>query len=172
MIIVLFGLPGVGKSFIAEVFRDNFGFYIYDADKKLPLAAFQAIKKKRMVSEVTRQKFYKRLIKDAAQLEKKYGSIVVPRTFTYNRSRSFFKKLLPQSQFILVKASHKIRSKRVIKRDHHIDLEYAKKFDSIFEKPDISHFVIKNTRRGKTILRRQISTILKKVQGKNKTKAN
>ena len=72
MIIVLFGLPGLGKNFIAKIFKDYFGFHIFDADKVLPRAAFQAIKNNSIVSESTRRAFYKQLAITAKQLEKKH----------------------------------------------------------------------------------------------------
>ena len=163
MIIILFGLPGSGKNFVAEIFRDDFGFHLYDADKSLPPAAFRAIRKKRFVSEATRHAFYKKLAKKAEQLERRYGGVVMPRTFTYDRSRRYFKKLLPQSRFILVETNCKIRYQRIVNRDHHIDLKYAKKFENIFEKPAIPHFVLKNTHRGRMSLKRRVSRILMKV---------
>jgi len=162
MIIVLFGLPGTGKNFVAEILKDNFGFYLYDADKSLPLAAFRAIKKKHLVTKTTRRAFYKKLAKKTKWLEKKYSTVVVPRTFTHNSSRRYFKKLLPKAQFVLVEASRKIRYRRIIRRNHHIDLEYAKKIEGVFEKPDVLYSVLKNNDRGKTSLKRRIARILKK----------
>ena len=161
MIIILFGLPGAGKNFIAEIFRDNFGFHIYDADEALPHPAFRAIKENHMVSEATRRAFYKKLAMTAKRLEKKYGAIVIPRTFTHDRSRRYFKNLLPEAKFILIEARRGIRYQRIVNRSHHIDLEYAKKFDSIFERPNISHNVIKNDGQMVTTLRRRIAKFLK-----------
>lgn len=147
-------------------YGDSFGFHLYDADKDLPPAAFRAIRKKHLVSEATRQAFYKKIARKAEQLEEKYGAVVIPQTFTHERSRRYFKKLLPHSQFILVEASRKIRHQRVTTRNHHIDLEYAEKFENIFEKPRISHSVLKNIHRRKQLLKRRISRILKKVAKK------
>ncbi len=164
MIIVLFGLPGTGKSFAAEIFKNDFGFYLYDADKDLPPAAFRAIQKNRLVSEVTRRAVYKMLAKKAKSLERKYGVIVMPRTFTRDYSRHCFKKLLPRSQFILVKANRKIRYRRIIRRNDRIDLKYAKKIEDIFEKPTVSCLTLKNDNQGKVLLKSRIQKILKKLK--------
>ncbi len=163
MIAILFGLPGAGKNFVAEAFRDNFGFYLYDADRVLPSAALNAIKKKRMVAETVRRAFYRKLAEKAKSLEKRYGKIVIPRTFTHERSRRYFKKAVPRARFILVKANRTVRDRRIAKRYHHIDLEYARQFEKIFEKPLIPHAIVINNRRGAKTLKRRIAKLLGKM---------
>ena len=37
MIIYLYGLPGVGKNYIGEIFKNKFNFNFIDADDYLPI---------------------------------------------------------------------------------------------------------------------------------------
>ena len=45
MLIYLYGLPGAGKNFIGEVYKNKFNFYFKDADEYLPEKMKNKLKK-------------------------------------------------------------------------------------------------------------------------------
>ncbi len=38
MLLVVFGLPGAGKSFVADILRESFDYVVYDGDADIPNA--------------------------------------------------------------------------------------------------------------------------------------
>jgi gluconokinase len=160
MILVIFGLPGAGKNYIAKIISSHYGYHFYDADLDSLKATKKVIQKGRLVSEKMRNRIYSSLAKRASFLEKKYGNVVMPRTFTFERTRRLFKQHLPQSVFIFVKAKPEARYKRIKTRRHHINLEYAKKFDEIFEKPKLRHRVIFNSENNEKKITKKIADMI------------
>jgi dephospho-CoA kinase len=164
MIIILFGLPGSGKNHVSKLFAKFFNYHIFDADKDVVQTTKKIIKLRKLVSEHARKNIYHSISLKALSLEKKYANIVIPRTFTHERTRKTFRYQVPTAKFIYITAPKKLRYSRIQRRDHHIDLEYAKKFDSIFEKPKLQHYIIRNTKNGGTTLKKQIATILNNIE--------
>lgn len=149
-IIVLFGLPGAGKSYIGNLLQDEFGFYHYDGDLSLPKIMKQAIFEKLPITDTMRNLFFKRLNKKAKELLKDHKKLVVSQTFIKNKYRQDFLKQIPNTQFILIKARKSVRKKRLLERcEYPLDIKYAQKMTKIFEKPKIKYQRITNNIDGK-----------------------
>jgi gluconokinase len=160
-IIVLFGLPGVGKSFIGDILQDQFGFYHYDGDQSLPKIMKQAIFKKLPITDTMRDIFFEKLTQKAKQLTKTYQKIVISQTFIKEKYRKVFLKQISEAQFILVKTNTTIREKRLLERKKYpLDIKYAQKMTLIFEKPKIKYDQIINNINGKTALITKLQKIL------------
>jgi gluconate kinase len=160
-IIVLFGLPGAGKSFIGDLLQDEFHFYHYDGDQSLPKIMKQAIFKKLPITNTMRTIFFKRLTQKTKKLLLTHQKIIVSQTFIKDKYRKYFLAQIPEAQFILIKAKKSIREKRLLKRlEYPLDIKYAQKMITIFEKPKIVSKQITNNIDGKKSLRLKLQKIL------------
>ncbi len=141
--IVLFGLPGAGKTFIGNVFQQYFGYYLYDGDTDLPYNMRNAIQKQVEVTDIMKDTFFQKIIKRSKQLKRKYKKIVVTQTFIKEKYRKLFIHELPETKFILVQTANAIRETRLILRnDYPLDLAYARKMSLNFDIPHIVHSTI------------------------------
>lgn len=155
MLIIVFGLAGVGKTFVGQVLKDKFGFTFYDGDKNLTSDMQQAIRDKKLFTDDMRDVFFNKLIESVELLSKKHKRLVVSQTFIKEKYRIKFLKAFPNAQFILVQTKKLLRDKRLKKRND-IDLNYVFRMDKIFEKPKIDHFVLENNMDGKEDLEKEI----------------
>jgi gluconokinase len=160
-IIVLFGLPGAGKSFIGDLLQNQFGFYHYDGDLSLPKIMKQAIFKKLPITDTMRNIFFKNLTQKAKQLTKIHQKIVISQTFIKEKYRKYFLTQIPETQFIFIKTNKSIREKRLLERQEYpLDIKYAQKMTLIFEKPKIKYNQIVNNINGKKALKAKLQKIL------------
>lgn len=152
--IVLFGLPGAGKTFVGKILESDFGLYFYDGDLSLPREMKLAIEKKVLISGQMRDKFFQKLLKKFSTL--KYQKIVIAQTFIKEKHRQIFLKAFPETKFILVQTDTEIREARLIKRsDYPLDLDYARGMSVNFEVPKINYKMIDNNISGEESIRKQ-----------------
>jgi len=160
-IIVLFGLPGVGKSFVGNLLQTEFGFYHYDGDQSLPEIMKQAISQKLPITDDMRDIFFTNLTKKSQELLKTHPKLVISQTFIKEKYREYFLNQIPQSQFILIKADSPVREKRLVARkEYPLDIEYSQKMTLIFEDPKIAHQKITNNIDGGLELKSDLQKIL------------
>lgn len=159
---ILFGLPGAGKTFAGEIFKKEFGFYLYDGDIDMPLDLRQAIIAGQMVTDNMRNRFFGRLIKKISLLTKNHNKLVVTQTFIKEKYRRQLLKNVPHARFILIESNIKIRERRLIKRKYFpSNLGYARKMNNLFDAPKIDHLIITNNKEGAEQIKRQIRTLKK-----------
>ncbi len=164
MIIILFGLPGVGKNYIGDLLSKKYNFYFYDADKAMTSKVKELIKQNQIVSDKDREECFNIVVEKINTLAKKHQNIVIGQALLKNKHRLFFKKKFPRAIFILVKANSEIRGIRVANRKHHVSKEYAKKVKHLFEKSTIDNYVIENHGMGDKNITQQLEDILNKQQ--------
>jgi gluconate kinase len=144
-IIVVFGFPGAGKSFVAEILQQNFGYFHYDGDLSMPAELLKKINDQAVITDLMRDAFFRKLIKDVKKLQSEYKKIVVSQTLIKEKYRQLFLQTFPKAKFILVEADLKLREKRLMQRKTFpIDLDYSRKMCLIFEPPKLAHEVINN----------------------------
>lgn len=159
-ITVVFGFPGAGKSFVAEVLQNYFGFFHYDGDLSMPKKMLKELNKNAVITDSMRDLFFQRLINDVKKLQTKHKKIVVSQTFIKDKYRQLFLREFPAAKFILVKTADKIREKRLGSRKKFpIDLEYARKMCLIFDKPKITYDVVNNSSDGEGNLKKQLQLL-------------
>lgn len=144
MLLFLFGLPGAGKNYVGHILKNNFNFYFYDADEDLTEDMRQAIHNKELYTNEMRDIFFKKVISQIKNLQKKYDKIVVTQTLAKERNRHQLLHDIPNCQFILIEANASIIRERLIHRSDWVSLEYAEKVNHAFEKPVVTHDVIEN----------------------------
>lgn len=164
-LIILFGLPRTGKSYIGKIFKEYFGFYFFDGDKELSDKMKMAIKNKQPFTDVMRNAFFNRLINKMRLLKMKHQKLVITQTYIKEKYRLQVINSCPEAQFILVKTADSIRERRLSHRKLvPLKTEYARQMILNFEVPKIKHFTLVNDKEGKEDLIRQIRLLLIKMQ--------
>jgi gluconate kinase len=159
-IVVVFGFPGAGKSFVAEVLKKDFGFYHHDADVDMPADLLKAVNTKALVTEQIRDRFFQKIIEHTKHLITEHQKLVVSQTFIKEKYREQFLRAFPEVKFMLVKTTDKIRENRLMQRKNFpIDLEYARKMCLNFDQPNIPHSVVDNDEDNDENIRKQLQLL-------------
>lgn len=161
--VILFGLPGTGKTFVGKIFEKYFNYYFYDGDNDLTPEMKVAIKTKTVFTDKMRGAFFEILINKTKALAEKHTKLVVAQTFIKEKYRIDLLKKIPKAKFILVETKKDIREKRLMERvNYPLDLEYARKMDTNFDKPIIDHVIITNNSYGEENIMKQIQQFVLK----------
>lgn len=161
-IIILFGLPGSGKSFVGTVFQKYFDFYFFDGDLALPKNMKRALNVQSEITNDMRDEFFQRLIKIVKKLTKQKEKIIIAQTCIKEKYRELLLNHIPDARFILIQTDTIIRETRLDKRKNYpLEKEYARKMCRNFDMPKIKHEVILNNEDGKENIKKQIELMLK-----------
>lgn len=149
VIIVLFGLPGSGKSLAGEILSRNFSFHSYHADSDYTAPMKSAMQENRPIPAEMRDEYYDIITQRTKQLQQLYPWIAVDHWFPIEKHRRFFLERIPQAKFVLLRTPPNIRIDRLINggRQQPIektDPEYYVKVSKIFEPPLIPHLIVNN----------------------------
>jgi len=145
MLILLFGYPGVGKTFIGEILRDDFDFFFYDGDADFGPEIETAIREGKLFSDELRNEYFHRLISSTEKLNNKHENVVMSQTLAKNKSQKMMLEEFPNARFIKLVAPMEVLKERLRSRkDHLVPLEYAEKVFEYFEEPEIPHEVLHN----------------------------
>lgn len=157
MLIIVFGLPGVGKTYVSKVLEKHFGYHYYDGDQDLPETMKHAIKNQLPIDDTMRYEFFQNILTATQQLIKKYKNLVVSQTFIKEKYRKLFLSHFPSAKFILVTSETPIREKRLLNRpDYPLDLAYAQQMIQSFDSPKIPVTKISNDSDGKESIIQQL----------------
>ncbi len=161
-ILIVFGLPGVGKSYVAKILADSFGYFPYDGDDALPKDMKQALFRKESITDQMRKNFIANMIESTQQLAKKQNKLVVHQTFLKEFMRRQVIDALPQAKLILVKSNNATREQRYMKRTYfNLGLEYLRHMSSLFEPVRTVHDTLYNNKEGNREITMQLKQILK-----------
>lgn len=163
LLIILFGLPGTGKSFVGKILKEYFDFYFYDGDNDLTEEMKQAIKVQRVFTDQMRDVFFEKLIGNIQKIKSKHKKLVVAQTFIKEKYRLDLLNKIPKTKFILVETKKSIREKRLARRtDSPLEMEYARKMVVNFDKPIINHLIVVNNVDGVENIKKQIKLFMTK----------
>lgn len=160
MMIILFGYPAAGKTFVGEIIQKDFGFHFYDGDDDLTPEVKELIKQEKSVTDELREVYFQKVIEKLTGLRKKHKNIVFAQALTREKHRWLIKKHFPKATFILVKARAATVRKRLQTRKHLITQRYAEKVIKSYEKPKIPCTILINDGT-KEKIKQQIRNILK-----------
>lgn len=164
-LIILFGLPGTGKTFVGKIFEKYFDYYFYDGDNDLTEEMKEAIKVQRVFTNQMRDVFFEKLIKSILNLKFKQKKLVVVQTFIKEKYRVELINKIPEAKFILVETKKSVREKHLMERvDYPLDLEYARIMEKNFDKPIINQLTIVNNVDGIKDIKKQINLLLRNIK--------
>lgn len=145
MLLVLFGYPGVGKSFIGKMLQEEFGFYHYEADDDITPLMRTMIRQNRPIPEPLREEHFEKVCKRIASLMENHPDIVITRTLTKEKDRRQIQGQFPEAKFIWVQADLPLIKSRLEKRKNHlVNKSYAFFAIKLFEPPAISCLILEN----------------------------
>lgn len=160
MLLVVFGLPGAGKSYLGAVLQKTFGFFHYDGDDALPVNMKKILIKGGRITNRQRSIFFNKLVHQVKKTATQYKYITVSQTFIKEQYRLRFSKHFPKATFLLIDTDRSVREKRLAKRKTFpLEKEYQRAMSLMFEPPRIAHIVINNNASGKKMLVTQMKTI-------------
>lgn len=156
MIYVLFGPPGVGKTYIGSLMAKKKGWHFFDADTiYLNDDELRYLLASGKYDQAVRDRFVKKLIMTVqhmmAQNEEK--DLVIAEAFTKEKNREEFMKYFDeQVSYIMIHTSRNLAFERMRSRmkkeDHVVDEGVFEFVWDEFEAPNIPHKILRNT--GKT----------------------
>ena len=145
MLIFLFGYPGVGKTYVGEILRDDFDFFFYDGDADFGEEIETAIRDGKLFSDQLRDEYFHRLISSTEKLHREHKNVVMSQTLAKNKSQKMMLDKFPDAVFVRIVVPMEILRERLKNRkDHLVPLEYAEKVFEYFEDPEVPHIVLHN----------------------------
>jgi len=155
-LIVLMGLSGSGKSYVAKRLSERYGYKVLRSDairKELfglkPEQSAKAPFGKGIYSEEVTRKVYKTLVERAKELIKKGKKVILDATFLKRWQRELVLSNFPSAIFVWVWAPEKVVIERLKNRKGDIsdaDISVYLKQKSVFEIPQelLTTFVIES----------------------------
>lgn len=140
----LYGLAGVGKSYVGEVLAKHFGYDIYHADQDLLPEMRLAVKEQRVFTDEMRDKFFKLVAENINRRINSGVSLVVTQAAYKKRHRDYLLQQVPGMKFIHVAAPDETIISRLKERGDPVTPEYAQTIRLNFEPPQSSAATIFN----------------------------
>lgn len=160
MLLILFGLPGSGKSHVGNILQEQFGYYHYDADEDLTPEIKEAIRKNEKITCEMRDIFIERVCNRISELILIHENIVVSQTFTKEKDRQKIRSKFREAMFIRVEAKWSLIESRLKNRNGHVvNKFYVELSRGVFELRGVAHFVLKNNE-GEESIHAQLWSIL------------
>lgn len=159
-LIVIFGQPGAGKSYVAQILADQFGYFSYNGDEALPPDMKKKILEKSDVTRDMRTRFVGNIITQINRLTETKNKIVLHQALIKKHMREQLKKSYPYAFFLWVYCDDTILKKRYMKRCYfNLGLAYLQIMINAFEAPEDLHARISNTIDGPDEVTRQLREI-------------
>ncbi|MBE8215421.1 MAG: guanylate kinase [Endozoicomonadaceae bacterium] len=142
---VLYGQPGVGKTFIGHWLAKHYAFYFYDADIHLTNPMKQRLKAQYCFTQNMRNHFFKRVILHIESLSKQYSRIAVAQAFSQTCNRQQLQAAFPNAQFICIQTDIDTQIERLKHRNNFVNPAFLKTLRDIQAPPNKGHFILKNS---------------------------
>lgn len=143
--LILFGLPGSGKSFVSKILQKHFGYTLHDGDDEITIDMKKALFEKKVVTDEMRKSFYDAMLKKLDKLQKENNKLVFMQTLLKDDLRQKIHQKYPGAKFLLVDSKDETREKRYLQRkSFNLGLKYLRQTSDLFEKPTIPYLVIEN----------------------------
>jgi len=143
MKLIIFGLPGTGKTSIGKYISKKFRFKFIEGDDFLIDEIKQAIKHDRIITDAMRDKYYTILLRKLKSAKDK-DTVIVDAIPKDKYRRKFL--ALPNAKLMYVYVNKEVLKDRLKRRKGHIiEQKYLKKILTYFEYPKINCIKINNT---------------------------
>lgn len=157
---IVFGKPGAGKSYVAEMLEKTFGYYSYNGDDALPADMKEKLFSKEEITEDMRKRFLENMIVEIKKLSGQHTKLVCHQTFLKEFMRKEVFSEIPNAKFLLIECDDVIREKRYSERQYfNLGLPYLRWMTKLFEPVRIPHRVIYNNKEGPSEIKSQLRLI-------------
>jgi gluconate kinase len=165
MLLILFGLPGAGKTYAARVLHDVFDFQVYEADDDIPEDYRRDVAAGLVVGDDRRDAYHRVVLERIADLLAHHDRLAVAVPLLRDKHRLWIRERFPEAVFVLVECDPNVWPARVDQRQHTVRGEYARKVLALYEPPSLEHFRLDTTEPGPAGVRRQLAAILAAMGG-------
>jgi gluconokinase len=161
LIIILFGLPGAGKSMAGGLLRDEHGFHFHEADDDIPADYRARVARGEVVSDAMRDDYHRALLDRLDELQAQHPRLAVAAPLLRDKHRRWIAERFPAALFVRVTCDPAVWVARLAARpDHAISLDYARRVRALDEPPSIPHQMLDNSGDGADALRRALLRVL------------
>jgi len=145
-LLVFFGLPGSGKSYLAKFASDHYQYRYYEADDDLPPYYVEWLRAGKIPTDEMRADYYRIMLGSLRSLCAEHGKVAMACMCPKEKLRYMILDQFPQALFVWVRVPEDIRQQRVASRQNHfVSSAVANGVIKTFEKPTIPHQVLINT---------------------------
>jgi gluconokinase len=160
VLLILFGLPGAGKSYVGGLLRDEFGFHFHESDDDIPDDYRRLVAAGQVVSGQRRDDYHRHLLERLAGLSAEHPRLAVAVPLLRQKHRDWIRERFPGARFILVQCAPEQWAARLAGRQHTVGADYACKVLPLYEPPALPHTVLDDTAEGAARVREQLRAIL------------
>ncbi len=167
-LIVMMGLSGTGKSFVAKILKEEFGYKLIRSDevrKKLfNINPYQRVKVgfgEGIYSEEVTRRVYKVMVEEAKKILKEGGKVVLDATFLRDWQRELIRQNFKDYLFVMTVAREETVRERLKSRKDISDADffiYLKQKET-FEEPK-EEVLILNTEKDKEEIKEELKKII------------
>lgn len=134
MVIILFGLAGVGKTYAGEVLSQKYGFHFVDGDAWLTDDMRNVIAKKSNFTQEMIDEFTNVIIANIKALKDRgVNNIIFSQALYRQKNRKQIMKSIADVNFVQVNAKDEVIEKRILSRGNTVNLAFARSFQEYFQ---------------------------------------
>lgn len=134
-VLYLFGLTGVGKTFVGSIIGEVADFHVYEADADLPVAMREKVARGEAWTEDEWTGFYFIIRDRVRELLETHRRVVVTQA-TYRRDhRELMRSACDDLEFVWITADRAINLDRIRARNDYVTVEYFELSLPYFEEP-------------------------------------
>jgi gluconokinase len=143
--ILLFGVAGVGKTYLAAILAERLGVHHYELDNDLTDEMRAAISAGREFTDPIRDRFFVVAGARMQQVLAQHPRTIFTQGVYKERHREYLRRLIPGLECIWVDAPPELIASRLMLRGRDISSEYARLIHRNFESPTQSRILINDT---------------------------
>ncbi|WP_298623850.1 AAA family ATPase [uncultured Legionella sp.] len=133
MIVFLFGLPGVGKTYIGQLLQKELGACYWDADEALTEEMKLAVRNEQAFSRTMTTELASTIIEKMKLLEQNNEFIIVSQAMLRETDRHLFREQFSDLHFIYIRCERDHTSQRIAQRADFVTVSYFEKLTAAFE---------------------------------------
>lgn len=133
MVIFLFGLPGVGKSYIGQLLRERASLYFWEGDDALSLEMHEAVNREQPFSSAMMEELTSSIIQQILDLKKQHQIVVVSQAMLIESDRIKISQHVGEVLYVYVHCSLPLMRERVKRRGDFVTESYLEKLVAAFE---------------------------------------
>jgi len=161
MLIYLYGLPGAGKNFIGEVYKNKFNFHFQDADEYLPEKMKNKLKQGEHFTREDVKEYHYIIANKIYKLKKKHRNLVISQASLFIGHRQIIKDKNPLVKFIYINSDRNTIIKRLNHRKGYVTQKYMLYLEKYLEIDENNNYINNKSNDNIDSIVRQIFKILK-----------